>query len=715
MSDQHDYLLDQYLALHDSPMQQHFRRLAPMPFGVVFLPWEGLTEDELRRHYRLMKELGFTNLKQIMEGPGWSKERLLTIALEEGVIPFWYGEGGWEPITDELCQRLSIDPALSMDEIRNNPAMIAHQTEVLRKRITYEPIKLDLGISSIVFGYEGSGETVPISNDPVLVDELKGEFAAWCREQYGDIESLNDAWNTREVGISPGCKPFTSWDDFDPDRHNQREYRRIRDILRFKADVILGRLRKRCEAHAARDPHEPQRAGGEMGLFLPFAWRATDMEGYAELMREYGSFYPSLHLAWHFEEVGYEVTRCIYMQSSICVDWFKGGWSATWESTGGPQQFSGGKGWNGKAAEETAGFTCDQGTMAQLQLSYLAGGFKGVGIWSWNCRRAGWEAGEYQLLDRNGEPCERTYRAGSIAKAANRYRDELWNAFKEPTVGVLVNWDQECIWAAISESNRDKYRHIPIRSRIGAARALINGNIPWEHVLASDLRAGLAGRYRSIYIPTHISVDRDLIAILTDYVREGGRVVCDAPSFWLDERGRVLPTNRGSAFEQLFGVQLRDFQYSNNVPYILHHRRCEGWTCDLEATSAQVNTYFSNGAPAITEHHLGKGSAVFIGAELSHQCFEPGHEDLEQLIRSHALGSHSSPYRCDDAIVYRLAGEKADHYFFMNDHEAQTVHLDTGNLVYTACEDAETGEQLALGAPIALERHGARWLRLSKE
>ena len=76
-----------------------------------------------------------------------------------------------------------------------------------------------------------------------------------------------------------------------------------------------------------------------MGLFLPFAARATDMEGIAKAMKEKGSFYPSIHLAWHFEELNYEVTRGIYMQSSLCTDWFKGGWAATWESTGGPQQF----------------------------------------------------------------------------------------------------------------------------------------------------------------------------------------------------------------------------------------------------------------------------------------------------------------------------------------------------------------------------------------
>jgi beta-galactosidase len=85
---------DLYDAMHDSPMQQKFRKIAPVPYGVVFLPWAGMTEKEMRKHFRMMKELGFTNLKQTMGTEEWPRDEVLRIALEEGIIPFWYGEGG---------------------------------------------------------------------------------------------------------------------------------------------------------------------------------------------------------------------------------------------------------------------------------------------------------------------------------------------------------------------------------------------------------------------------------------------------------------------------------------------------------------------------------------------------------------------------------------------------------------------------------------------
>ena len=168
MTDQHDYQRDVYFGLHDSPVQRHFRKVAPMPYGVVMLPWDGMTEDDLRNEYRTMKKLGFTNLKQIMETSEWSQERLLGIALEEGIIPYWYGEGGWEHITDELLTKLHIPVDTPIQDIRQHPAMVEYQTDVLRKRLSYKKFRGSSGVASIVFGFQGDPSTIQNTPDPEL-------------------------------------------------------------------------------------------------------------------------------------------------------------------------------------------------------------------------------------------------------------------------------------------------------------------------------------------------------------------------------------------------------------------------------------------------------------------------------------------------------------------------------------------------------------------
>ncbi len=406
--------------------------------------------------------------------------------------------------------------------------------------------------------------------------------------------------------------------------------------------------------------------------------------------------------------------RPVYMQASLAQDWFKGGWAATWESTGGPQQLSGGKGWEPAGAAKTAGFTVDEGVMTQLMLSYLAAGFKGFGHWCWNGRSAGWEAGEYALLGRDGQPTARAIRVGHIGQAARRWRDELWAAHKEPLVGVFVDFDNEAMWAAISTCGRDKFKHVPIHARIGVARALINQNVPWEHVTATDLRKGLARRYRVIYLPAAIALSSDLLDILSNYVHDGGRLVLDMPGAYYDEFGRLLPTGEGTPFEGVFGCVIRDYQYSSNVPHSIEGVELEGFVADLRLTAAQAIAHYDGGAPAIAENRLGKGTAVVLGCEASLMCYRPGDIVAEEMLVRHALGEHRSPYACYGAIAYRLAAPAADHYFLINDGPAASATLDTRDAAYRRMADAVTGEELALDQPIPLPPHSGRWLRLER-
>jgi beta-galactosidase len=715
------YLHERYDALHDSPVQRRFKRMAPMPFGVVFLPWDGMTEDDMRAEFRKMKKLGFHNLKQTMGTREWPRTRILKVALEEGIIPFWYGEGGYKEITPELLEELGLPRDMDVDEAMEHPKMVEYQHDLLRKRIDYPPLegKQMEGVNLEDAGFKKwESADVQLHADPELREEAYPLFKEWVREQYETIDEVNRAWTRAEVGI-PG-HPYQSWDEFENDdsflRNNLgRGYGLVHDILRFKADSFIARVRHNAEASYERDPDEPVRAGGEMGLFLPFASRGTDMEGIAEVMKDYGSFYPSLHFAWHFEEVGYEVARCIYMQAALTVDWFKGGWNSTWESTGGPQQITGGKGWELMSQYETPGFTVDKGTMTQLFLSYLAAGYRGAGVWTWNPRRAGWEAGEFALVNRWYEPSERAVRAGEIATAARKHRRELWEARREPEVGILVNWDNEAIWSALSVRGRTHFKHYPVYGRVGTSRALIDANIPFEHVTANDLRDGLAGRYKAIVMPTQFAVNNDLMPILRDYVKAGGRLIADAPSFWFDETGRMFEHGPKSIFTEIFGATLDDFQYSNNVPRELHGHKVDGFILEVAPTTAKVRTTFQTGEPAVTENRLGEGSGVLCCWEAARPLFKPGEDFLQEQFLKVILGSNiRAPFRCENAIVYRSTAPKADHYFFINDGPAQQVHLDTGDFSYRSVSDPVTGESLELDAAIALEAYSGRWLRYEK-
>jgi beta-galactosidase len=498
-----------------------------------------------------------------------------------------------------------------------------------------------------------------------------------------------------------------NWENERGGLYTKRNYVIWRDIFRFKADLALDITRGRIREFRAFDPHVPFRGGGEMSLFLPTAYWGVDMEAIAELMTGCGTYYPSIHLSWHFDEVDYETVLPVYMMASLATDIFKGGWSASWESTGGPQQFDGGK--------KGMGFTVDAGVMTQLMLSYLAAGFKGFGFWCWSVRTAGKEAGQYSLLDRNNQVTPRARRVGQIGRAARCFRDELWEARKEPLVGIYVDWNNEAVWAAMSVRGRDVFRQWPVSSRVGVSRTLINADVPFEYVTATDIRKGLTPRYKVIYLPFAISIPRDILKILGRYVESGGRLVADMPFAMFDENTALLPTGRGSPFETIFGVTLNSFQYAGvNIPYRLEELVLRGTTMDVTPTSAKVTAAYDNGKPAVTMKTSGQGHAVLLGYEASMLCFKPGNRDAEDMLLKHTLGDYRSPFECKGAIAYRLAAPTADHYFLINDGPKKEVLINTKGLRYQRATDAVSGTPLALDAPIAIERYSGRWLRAEK-
>lgn len=709
---QRDFLESCYDARQGSARQQEFRRLAPMPFGVVLIARDEMDETTIRQHLQTMRELGFNAIKQFMPCRRWSNPELERLALEEGLCPWWYGEGGWEPIDGELLQRLGLPADISPADARSHPRMLEHQREVLARRIGRPKIPLNLEAQE---GFPGMPNKAALyTNDAHLPDELAPGFIEWLQVRYaGDLALLHRAWNEDVVNAT---QPYLSWQEV-VERHEvnvAREYGRVRDLLRYKADRKSALVRELSRRALERDPHEPVRSGGEMGIFLPFASRGTDMEGIAGALREAGSFYPSIHLAWHFEETHFEVARPVYMQAAMVVDWNKGGWTAPWESTGGPQQLSGGKAhlypW---VEDELAGFTVDAGVMTQLLLSYLAAGCKGAGLWAWNARQAGFEAGEYALLDRNEKVCARTIQSGQIARAANRWRDELWAARRQPQVGILVDWDNEAIWAAISQRSRTILKYRGVEGRIGAARTCIDACLPFEHVTGNDLRAGLAARYPVIYLPCVIGLGRDLLDLLSGYVNHGGRLVMDMPGGAYDETGRVLPTAAGTPFERLFGCAMRDLQYSgNNARWILQGSLREGFVADLLPTSAEVLQRWENGLPAVMENRLGLGSAVLLDWEAARACYRPGQTRAQAELAGWLLGGQLPIYQTTGGVaVHRLAAPQADHYFLIHDGEATETRFTRVPYDYLAVEDVLSGERLDLNRPVAVAANHGRWLR----
>lgn len=707
-----------YDSLGDSPMQQKLRKLRPFPVGAVFIRYPEWSDEDCRQQFKQMKELGFTCLKQCFpeDGTEASSGPLRTIAFEEGLNPWFFDDAGFEDPSPKLFQQLGIPQSISSQELRKNPIWIEHNRRRYQEKINSRPVD----VTSVASSHDDQALPGTVKKSEYgLPPEMAARFTIWLKEKYQTVDALWTAWNC-DLPLQNVPKKWQDWAEVESQviqlvNSSRGEYRRMMDCARYKADLFLGVIAKKMQGLQDAEPGIPRRAGGEMSLFLPMATWCTDFEGIGRVVKDFGALYASIHPTWHFEESNFEVVRPVMTQASLLVDYAKGAWAAPFEAVGGPQVNSGGSAhlypW---AADQVPGFTCDAGVMTQIMLTWVAAGVRGFGQWCWNTRRFGWEAGESSLTDRNGRIGERARAAGAIGKACQKYRDEIWQTHKEPVVGIFTSFQADTLWGAMSIGLRPMFKWIPTYARIGASRICIDANIPFEFVTDTNLFAGLVDRYKVIYLPTIASLDTKLLPILSAWVERGGRLVIDTPTGWYDGFGRLLRTEAGTAFEKLFGAELSEIHYGQETdrPWYKDQNLLTGYQAILTPTTAKVVERFDDGRPLVTEHALGKGSAVIIATQVSLACQKPGNHFIQKFAAKHLLGATPLPFTCDGCLAYRLSAPDADHYFLINDGAPTSVHL-TSQTIASVGQDAVSGETVHTNS-ITLPGWSGRWLRFPR-
>ncbi|MFP3938461.1 MAG: beta-galactosidase trimerization domain-containing protein, partial [Phycisphaerae bacterium] len=521
-------------------------------------------------------------------------------------------------------------------------------------------------------------------------DYDRERFAEWLRRQYGSVEALDAAWNIYPEAGRLMVESFEdAWLVAEPDvdekisgaHHAKYVYGAQRDKLRYIADKTIARSRALVSVIRKHDDEHPISVGSHQLFYnqAELAWDTAERARVADLHTT------SIHLSWHFEQVAGEVDRPVYMQAKQTRDYFKGGWTSAYETTGGPVQYSGGYG---------VGMTA--GLMRRMTLSYLAAGNVNIAFWTWNHRPGCWESGEYGMVSLSGRLTPWAKEAGKVASGMRRYHAELWEATAQPQVGLVQSWDTEAILTL--EPQRHDLRDGPTphsrgtatqaqRAYIGAARALINQHVPFEYVTTAELAEGIACVYPTLLVPHARALSVKTLEHLTEYVRKGGRLIADVQFAFLDCWGKCHRSGEGGPQERLFGAWVDAVHDARTSPMRLGDIDIQGFFGDLEVTDARVLARFDDGRAAITEHRLGRGSAVLVGLDAARMCHRPGCSRVEKLLANLAVGEVAPKWSCDAPMAFRLSAPGADHYFLLNDGPARPALLRTFDHQYSSGED----------------------------
>ena len=570
-------------------MQTKLQIFAPLPVSVVWIEQQGDTETSIRNTFQTIRSLGFTALKQLVLQSTVSvpdavfrnkTQQIMNMALDEGLIPWFYDIGGYECITLDLLSSLNISSSLTPDEILQYPAMQNYQLQVMRNRIA------NMTFTPYTLGEPGAG------NPYISTATQLTSFAEWLNITYQqNITLLQQVWNDwyRSNLTTNECTNFTDCAMllYQPSGTSPtHDYRRYRDSMRWQSDVLNNAFVTQILQGYAHDPSEPQRTGGAM-MFLNQAYFGWDMFQHGAYASQIGaSFYISSHLQWHYSELQHEIDRAVFFSVKLTVDAARSNhtdpslyWPAEWESSGGPGQYSGGFS------------TSITGTMLRkLMLTYIGAGMRGIGLWTYNGRQKGQEAAEYMLVNIQGQPSSRAIVAGEIAQSLGKYRRELWSSYDNPVVAILYSWENEANHGRIYmqtppwECTFDdldcklfnaREMNNPTLSRMGWARALIDTHIPWTHVDESQIRNNILTilsmtSLRVLIIPHAMTLSLDILPILRDWqINQGGRIIADMPYLLMENNGIVvdqLNDEVGSISSAIFGCYVQEF-HSVETPF----------------------------------------------------------------------------------------------------------------------------------------------------
>jgi hypothetical protein len=247
--------------------------------------------------------------------------------------------------------------------------------------------------------------------------------------------------------------------------------------------------------------------------------------------------------------------------------------------------------------------------MRRLICAYLAAGNTSIAFWTWNARPGWWESGEYGLISRSGALTPWALEAGNAARGLARFQHELAAADQEAGVAIGRSWNNEAI--LLLEPDRHDLNAMPGRlssgakmqaawAGIGAGRALLNRHVPFAFLDESEILAGAAHQYPTLYLPHFRAVSDTLGETLLEYVEQGGRLIADVQFGFCDEYGKLRASGPGTLHERIFGGSIDTIHDTRTAAQTLGAVAVEGFYGDLLIADAQVLARFASGMPSKT-------------------------------------------------------------------------------------------------------------------
>ena len=444
-------------------------------------------------------------------------------------------------------------------------------------------------------------------------DAAKLRFREWLRKKYGNINSLNKAWNTQRWS-----RRLSSFDEvFLP--KNEIEVgspESYLDMRRFFGDGVLGfmiKLKELVEQEAPGKMHSSNHVAEGSTPGFDYLKGCRDFVDYPGI-----GFYPDIDPS----DENSLMYALMFMQHRL-AELNKPMWCIEFQ---------------------TGNFGCyagNEGVLRMYALLCLAYRTQMVLAWTWRSMLGGEEQFFFGLLDHDGTSSRKYEEFAHIASDYKVLEGYGFPYLQIPEAAVAYCYENIRVYEYGTYFYRTPYK----QQIVDAFKVFHYRNLDCNFV---DLR-NMSGCYKFLVIPGHAIMSSQMAEKVKDFVADGGIAVMTAYSAKVDETNTVFDTFQPGFLSDVFGIRIAGFERTQiHMPgewetvkkknFII--KKCntiaDSMVCDeiteqvcyetsyweeLELKTAQIYAHYEGDvdACAVSVNQYGKGKAYYTCAETNFQ------------------------------------------------------------------------------------------------
>ena len=284
------------------------------------------------------------------------------------------------------------------------------------------------------------------------------------------------------------------------------------------------------------------------------------------------------------------------------------------------EQQSGANGWNVSMAAPTP----RPGQITLWTMQSVAHGADFISYFRWRTAAFGTEMYWHGILDYSGRDNRRLKEITDIGEKFKKLSSVAGSVY-EAKVGIIEDYDN--LWDAEVDVWHSKYESA---SQKALFDTLQRTHTPYDYIyITEDTKVDKLSKYTVIFWPHPAIVTDKQLSLITQYVKEGGRVIFGCRSAFKDEYGRCVMDKLPGKISELTGTDIPEYSLiapdAGKVTVDWDGEEIEARVfADILAVSgsdakclAAYSSDYYKGEPALIVNKCGDGEAYYYGSAFS--------------------------------------------------------------------------------------------------